>query len=62
MPKLSGKTESYRATLLESLQKPEDAAHYLNACLDDEDACSSGLFAMSPTPMAESAPCRAILN
>jgi len=38
MPKLSGKTESYRATLLESLQKPEDAAHYLNACLDDEDA------------------------
>ena len=38
MPKLSGKAESYRATLLESLQNPEDAAQYLNACLDDEDA------------------------
>jgi probable addiction module antidote protein len=41
MPKLTkpkDKTESYRADLLESLTRPEDAAHYLNACLEDEDA------------------------
>jgi probable addiction module antidote protein len=38
MPKISGKTEPYREGLLESLRNPEDAAHYLNACLEDEDA------------------------
>ncbi len=38
MPKLSIKTESYRDGLLESLKNPEEAAHYLNACLEDEDA------------------------
>ena len=40
MPKLTkqkDKTESYRADLLKSLTQPEDAAHYLNACLEDED-------------------------
>jgi DNA-binding phage protein len=37
MPKLTGKTESYRADLLKSLTRAEDAAHYLNACLEDED-------------------------
>ena len=38
MPKLTGKTESYREQLLESLKNPDEAAHYLNACLEDEDA------------------------
>src|SRR6266478_5046518 len=38
MPKLTDKTESYREGLLESLKNPEEAAHYLNACLEDEDA------------------------
>jgi probable addiction module antidote protein len=28
----------YREVLLESLKSPEEAAHYLNACLEDEDA------------------------
>ena len=37
MPKITGNTESYREGLLESLRNPEDAAHYLNACLEDED-------------------------
>ena len=38
MPKITGNTESYREGLLESLRNPDDAAHYLNACLEDEDA------------------------
>src|SRR5438105_15540752 len=38
MPRLTGKTESYRANLLESLRNPDEAAQYLNACLEDEDA------------------------
>ena len=38
MSKTTAKTESYREGLLESLRNPEDAAHYLNACLEDEDA------------------------
>ncbi len=38
MPKLTGKTESYREGLLESLKNPDEATHYLNACLEDEDA------------------------
>src|SRR5438094_10085755 len=37
MPKATVKTESYRESLLESLRNPDEAAHYLNACLDDED-------------------------
>jgi probable addiction module antidote protein len=37
MPKISGKTMSYREGLLESLRNPDDAAHYLNACLEDEN-------------------------
>jgi probable addiction module antidote protein len=31
------RTKAYRDNLLESLRKPDDAAHYLNACLDDPD-------------------------
>jgi probable addiction module antidote protein len=38
MPRLTVKTESYRESLLESLRNPEEAAQYLNACLEDEDA------------------------
>ena len=38
MPRPTVKTESYRESLLESLRNPEEAAQYLNACLEDEDA------------------------
>src|ERR1035441_7154465 len=38
MPKPTVKTEPYRESLLESLKNPEEAAQYLNACLEDEDA------------------------
>jgi probable addiction module antidote protein len=38
MPRITGKTVPYREGLLESLRNPDDAAHYLNACLEDEDA------------------------
>src|SRR5260370_37626162 len=37
MPKLTSKTEYYREGLLESLKNPDEAADYLNACLEDED-------------------------
>lgn len=37
MPKTTSKTESYRESLLESLKDPDEAAHYLNACLEDDD-------------------------
>lgn len=37
MPNPIVKTESYRENLLESLKNPDEAAHYLNACLDDKD-------------------------
>jgi probable addiction module antidote protein len=37
MPRTAVRTESYREHLLESLRNPDDAAHYLNACLDDKD-------------------------
>ena len=37
MPKPNGKTESYRESLLESLKNPDEAAQYLNACLEDQD-------------------------
>ena len=38
MAKLLARTEPYRTSLLKSLTRPEDAAHYLNACLEEEDA------------------------
>jgi probable addiction module antidote protein len=38
MPKLTVKTKSYRESLLESLKNPEEAAHYLSSCLEDDDA------------------------
>ena len=38
MPRRMVKTESYREALLESLRNPDEAAHYLNACLEDEDS------------------------
>ena len=38
MPRPTVNTESYRESLLESLRNPEEAAQYLNACLEDEDA------------------------
>ena len=38
MPKLTVKTAPYREGLLESLRNPDEAAQYLNACLEDEDA------------------------
>jgi probable addiction module antidote protein len=38
LPKPKSKTVPYRDDLLKSLERPEDAAHYLNACLEDEDA------------------------
>jgi probable addiction module antidote protein len=37
MPKRTDKTEVYRESLLGSLRNPDQAAHYLNACLEDED-------------------------
>jgi probable addiction module antidote protein len=38
MPRPTVKTEPYRDNLLESLRNPDEAAQYLNACLEDEDA------------------------
>jgi probable addiction module antidote protein len=38
MRKMPLSAESYRENLLESLKDPEEAAHYLNACLEDNDA------------------------
>jgi probable addiction module antidote protein len=37
MPKPTVKAESYRESLLEALRSPDEAAQYLNACLEDED-------------------------
>jgi probable addiction module antidote protein len=37
MPRTSIKTESYRERLLESLKNANEAAQYLNACLEDDD-------------------------
>jgi probable addiction module antidote protein len=37
MPKPVTKTESYREKLLDALKNPDEAVHYLNACLEDED-------------------------
>lgn len=36
MPKIV-RTEPYRDSLLKALTNTDDAAHYLNACLEDED-------------------------
>ena len=38
MRKRATETVSYRESLLESLRNPDQAAEYLNACLEDEDA------------------------
>jgi probable addiction module antidote protein len=38
MPRRTVKTEPYREGLLESLRNPDEAAHYLNACLEDGDS------------------------
>jgi probable addiction module antidote protein len=38
MPRPTAKTVPYRESLLESLKNPDEAAQYLNACLEDEDA------------------------
>jgi len=38
MPKPTVKAESYRESLLEALRSPDEAAQYLNACLEDGDA------------------------
>ncbi len=38
MPKLTASTKPYQESLLESLKNPDEAAHYLNACLEDDDA------------------------
>jgi len=37
MPKAGIKTDRYRDKLLESLKHHDEAAHYLNACLEDDD-------------------------
>ena len=37
MPRVKVSTESYQEGLLESLKNSDEAAHYLNACLEDED-------------------------
>jgi DNA-binding phage protein len=38
MPKKLISTESYHESLMESLKDPDEAAQYLNACLEDDDA------------------------
>lgn len=43
MPK---RTKKYEESLMESLQKPEEAAAYLNAHLDDEDSEEMFLLAL----------------
>jgi probable addiction module antidote protein len=37
MPERPTSTESYRESLMESLRKPDEAAQYLSACLEDKD-------------------------
>jgi probable addiction module antidote protein len=37
MPNTNPDAASYRESLLRSLKRPEEAAHYLNACLEDAD-------------------------
>ena len=53
MPRTTKQTreaESYREALLKSLSDPEEAAHYLNACLEDEDP---GVFLLALRDVAE---------
>jgi probable addiction module antidote protein len=53
MPKTKKPTanvESYRDALLESLRNPDEAAHYLNACLEDEDP---GVFLLALRDVAD---------
>jgi len=38
MPRPTVRAESYRESLLGSLGNPDEAAQYLNACLEDADA------------------------
>jgi len=38
MSKPRAKAQPYRESLLASLRNPDEAAQYLNACLEDEDA------------------------
>ena len=51
MPKPSVTTELYRDDLLKTLRNPKDAAHYLNACLDDKDP---RVFLLAPRDVADS--------
>lgn len=48
--KQTGNAVSYREALLESLSDPEEAAHYLNACLEDDDP---GVFLLALRDVAE---------
>lgn len=50
MPKRAAETESYRNSLLESLKDPEQAAAYLNACLEDGDR---GVFLLALRDVAD---------
>ena len=50
LPKRPVSTESYRESLLESLKDPGEAAQYLNACLEDDDA---RVFRMALRDVAE---------
>ena len=45
-----GKTKSYKEHLLKALQDPEEAAAYLDACLEDED---SHVFLLALKDVAE---------
>ena len=60
MRKAAIESESYRESLLESLKNPDEAAEYLNACLEDDDA---RVFLLALRDVADaraaSGPCRA---
>jgi len=50
MPKTIRSTETYRQNLLADLKGPLEAAHYLDACLQDEDP---GVFLLALRDVAE---------
>jgi DNA-binding phage protein len=50
MPNPKVSTESYRERLLDALKNPEEAAHYLDACLEDGD---SRVFLLAIRDVAE---------
>lgn len=50
MPRPKASSVSYRESLLESLKDPEEAAQYLNACLEDQD---SRVFLMALRDVAD---------